>query len=220
MDSSHAVRGDGLPVPALSSAREQAHASLAVSSDATALPAVVSTPTVEHPHPFFTNGANDDSSREGRPAASNGDDESSTNGFTSAVAANLRQIAESNSISTRSASLKRTNAVVSLQDAAAAGTLHSPVCFPAFDDATDGTLKATTSKMVLELVDGTAFQGFSFGAKGKSISGECVFQTGKPVYQMHSINTLHTPSLHTHLRMMNVMLAPVSNSSIPLGKSL
>lgn len=31
---------------------------------------------------------------------------------------------------------------------------------------------------VLELADGTAFRGISFGAEGKSVSGECVFQTG------------------------------------------
>lgn len=31
--------------------------------------------------------------------------------------------------------------------------------------------------MVLELQDGSAHQGFSFGAE-KSIAGECVFQTG------------------------------------------
>ena len=31
---------------------------------------------------------------------------------------------------------------------------------------------------VLELSDGSAFQGISFGANDKSISGECVFQTG------------------------------------------
>ena len=34
-------------------------------------------------------------------------------------------------------------------------------------------------EMVLELADGTAYRGISFGAEGKSISGECVFQTGK-----------------------------------------
>lgn len=170
----------GLPFPPLSTPRELAHASLAVSSDATALPAVVSTPTTEMPQPFFsthpTNGQDEDSTT------------SSTNGHSSAlngVADNLRQIANSSSISTRSSSTKRTNAAVSLQDAAAAGTLHSPVCFPAFDVIEDGkqpTLQASTastSKMVLELADGTAFQGFSFGAKGKGISGECVFQTGK-----------------------------------------
>jgi hypothetical protein len=31
---------------------------------------------------------------------------------------------------------------------------------------------------VLELLDGTAFCGISFGALGKSVAGECVFQTG------------------------------------------
>jgi carbamoyl-phosphate synthase/aspartate carbamoyltransferase len=31
---------------------------------------------------------------------------------------------------------------------------------------------------VLELADGSAYRGISFGADGKSISGECVFQTG------------------------------------------
>ena len=33
-------------------------------------------------------------------------------------------------------------------------------------------------KMMLELADKTEFQGISFGAEGKSVSGECVFQTG------------------------------------------
>jgi hypothetical protein len=31
---------------------------------------------------------------------------------------------------------------------------------------------------VLELIDGTAFCGISFGAQSKSVAGECVFQTG------------------------------------------
>jgi len=31
---------------------------------------------------------------------------------------------------------------------------------------------------VLELIDGTAFRGISFGAQGMSVAGECVFQTG------------------------------------------
>jgi len=31
---------------------------------------------------------------------------------------------------------------------------------------------------VLELVDGSAFRGISFGANAKSVAGECVFQTG------------------------------------------
>ena len=32
---------------------------------------------------------------------------------------------------------------------------------------------------ILELVDGSAYRGISFGAEGKSVAGECVFQTGK-----------------------------------------
>lgn len=36
-----------------------------------------------------------------------------------------------------------------------------------------------SSEAVLELEDGTAYRGRNFGAEGKSISGECVFQTGK-----------------------------------------
>ncbi|KAJ2506585.1 Carbamoyl-phosphate synthase [Coemansia sp. BCRC 34490] len=39
-------------------------------------------------------------------------------------------------------------------------------------DAQDPTVAA------LVLKDGTVMQGYSFGAETKSISGECVFQTG------------------------------------------
>ncbi|TFK51491.1 carbamoyl-phosphate synth [Heliocybe sulcata] len=35
---------------------------------------------------------------------------------------------------------------------------------------------------VLELADGTVLRGFSFGKEGKSVSGECVFQTGMVGY--------------------------------------
>ena len=35
---------------------------------------------------------------------------------------------------------------------------------------------------VLELSDGSAFRGVSFGAEGKSVAGECVFQTGALVF--------------------------------------
>ena len=37
---------------------------------------------------------------------------------------------------------------------------------------------ATFTDAVLELSDGTAFRGISFGAENKSVAGECVFQTG------------------------------------------
>jgi len=44
---------------------------------------------------------------------------------------------------------------------------------------------------VLELFDGSAFLGISFGAEGKSVAGECVFQTGMSVMD-------HWPSLLKH----------------------
>ena len=37
---------------------------------------------------------------------------------------------------------------------------------------------APPSDAVLEFNDGTAYSGISFGAEGKSVAGECVFQTG------------------------------------------
>ncbi|EMD35866.1 carbamoyl-phosphate synthase [Gelatoporia subvermispora B] len=39
-----------------------------------------------------------------------------------------------------------------------------------------------SKEAVLELADGTAFRGISFGAEGKSVAGECVFQTGMVGY--------------------------------------
>lgn len=50
-----------------------------------------------------------------------------------------------------------------------ASPVTSPACHEDGPEAIDG---------VLELQDGTAFRGFSFGAEGKSVAGECVFQTG------------------------------------------
>lgn len=47
----------------------------------------------------------------------------------------------------------------------------------------DGTAAAD---VVLELADGTAFRGISFGAEGKSIAGECVFQTGASFFTLFS----------------------------------
>jgi carbamoyl-phosphate synthase/aspartate carbamoyltransferase len=41
----------------------------------------------------------------------------------------------------------------------------------------DGTIVTDERLATLELEDGTAYQGYSFGAD-KSISGELVFQTG------------------------------------------
>lgn len=49
----------------------------------------------------------------------------------------------------------------------------SPVTSPSLRD--DGLELADG---ILELMDGSAYRGISFGAEGKSIAGECVFQTG------------------------------------------
>ena len=52
--------------------------------------------------------------------------------------------------------------------------IHSPAA------PVTGTVRGGEEALdgVLELADGSAFRGISFGAQGKSISGECVFQTG------------------------------------------
>lgn len=39
--------------------------------------------------------------------------------------------------------------------------------------------ESTNLDAVLELADGSIYRGVSFGAPGKSIAGECVFQTGE-----------------------------------------
>ena len=46
---------------------------------------------------------------------------------------------------------------------------------PASPSYVDGMVESA----VLELNDGSVFRGFSFGAPGKSVAGECVFQTGE-----------------------------------------
>jgi carbamoyl-phosphate synthase/aspartate carbamoyltransferase len=42
-----------------------------------------------------------------------------------------------------------------------------------------GDNSVETQDGVLELSDGSAFRGVSFGAEGRSVTGECIFQTGK-----------------------------------------
>ena len=49
---------------------------------------------------------------------------------------------------------------------------------PAVVASSTPLVSAQHSKMLLELVDGTAAEGYSFGAD-VSATGECVFQTGK-----------------------------------------
>ncbi|KNZ54234.1 carbamoyl-phosphate synthase small subunit [Puccinia sorghi] len=52
--------------------------------------------------------------------------------------------------------------------------------------------------MVLELADGTIYQGYGFGVSGKSVSGECVFQTGVSPLLAHS--ALITLSLNPEMK--------------------
>lgn len=151
--------GNGV-VGAVDATTETARSSLAPSSDATALNGsaqVVSTPVNELPQPLF-NMATD----------TNGE------GSSSSLTAEGGAMSRSPSMSS-----KRKTAAQQQRGLAnaAAGYLHDPICFPTSFTETGAAQRE--SKMVLELADGTAFQGFSFGAKGKSISGECVFQTGK-----------------------------------------
>src|ERR1700733_2512559 len=40
---------------------------------------------------------------------------------------------------------------------------------------------------ILELGDGSTFRGIGFGAEGKSVAGECVFQTGKCIWRLPGI---------------------------------
>jgi carbamoyl-phosphate synthase/aspartate carbamoyltransferase len=50
-----------------------------------------------------------------------------------------------------------------------------PVTFSPLNDDDD---VMSSNEAVLELNDGSAFRGISFGAEEKSVAGECVFQTG------------------------------------------
>lgn len=163
---------------------EMAHASQAPSSDATSLPAVVSTPSLELPSAFppqqvAVNGAPSD------------DSTSTSNALLDAPAQND---AAQNSAMSRSNSFSRSPVRGKhARKSTMRGSLAPPVCFPAFDEpssdatgsSTDLFSQASSSKMVLELADGTAYQGFSFGAQGKSISGECVFQTGQSAFSRY-----------------------------------
>ena len=56
--------------------------------------------------------------------------------------------------------------------------------------------------MVLELADKTELQGISFGAEGKSVSGECVFQTGMVGY----VESLTDPSYEGQILVLTLSL--------------
>ncbi|KAI8388557.1 uncharacterized protein BYT42DRAFT_491442 [Radiomyces spectabilis] len=78
---------------------------------------------------------------------------------------------------------------------------HRPVTASA--DVTD----VTTGTLVLQ--DGTSFQGFSFGSEAKSISGECVFQTGMVGYP----ESLTDPSYRGQILVLTFPL--IGNYGVP-----
>ncbi|KAF1800844.1 hypothetical protein FB192DRAFT_1328301 [Mucor lusitanicus] len=77
---------------------------------------------------------------------------------------------------------------------------HRPVT--AFEDK-----DVTTATLVLQ--DGSSYQGISFGAEGKSISGECVFQTGMVGYP----ESLTDPSYRGQILVLTFPL--VGNYGVP-----
>ena len=65
---------------------------------------------------------------------------------------------------------------------------YAPNGIPAPPISTPQILASETKNApdaVLELIDGTAFSGISFGAQCKSVAGECVFQTGARMAPTH-----------------------------------
>ncbi|THH31670.1 hypothetical protein EUX98_g2495 [Antrodiella citrinella] len=87
----------------------------------------------------------------------------------------------------------------------------SPNGFPAPPVAAPSTLQGALvgSDAVLELADGTAFRGISFGAEGKSIAGECVFQTGMVGYT----ESLTDPSYEGQILILTYPL--IGNYGVP-----
>lgn len=63
---------------------------------------------------------------------------------------------------------------------------HAPVTARALKD--DGTPIEDERLVTIELEDGTAYQGYSFGAH-KSVSGELVFQTGRILQLVRRVRT-------------------------------
>ena len=186
--------------------QETAHASQPVTIDASAFPALqaVSTPSFEQPNAFAVQ----------QPLLTGNSDIGDANNLSAPSNSSplpTPSISRSNSFSSRSPVKSK------VQRISSQGTLCSPVCFPYIKEidfarenvasTSTGNPRATTSQMVLELADGTAFQGFSFGVQDKSISGECVFQTG----EYDSISISQNVPYSTILLAMSVSLAPVSS---------
>ncbi|TCD67720.1 hypothetical protein EIP91_012018 [Steccherinum ochraceum] len=87
----------------------------------------------------------------------------------------------------------------------------SPNGFPAPPVTAPSSLEGSTPgpDIVLELADGTAFRGISFGAEGKSVAGECVFQTGMVGYT----ESLTDPSYEGQILILTYPL--IGNYGVP-----
>ncbi|KAL6299175.1 carbamoyl-phosphate synthase [Sparassis latifolia] len=71
------------------------------------------------------------------------------------------------------------------------------------------TSDSTSLEAVLELADGAAYRGISFGAEGKSVAGECVFQTGMVGYT----ESLTDPSYEGQILILTYPL--IGNYGVP-----
>ena len=104
-------------------------------------------------------------------------------GTAAVIAGELTAPAANTASSPRPANSRVQEALVPPPQVRAAGSLHPPATLkgidyngiPAGDVEWDESMGQADA--VLELADGLALSGHSFGAK-KSIAGECVFQTG------------------------------------------
>ncbi|KAG8215751.1 hypothetical protein J3R82DRAFT_7649 [Butyriboletus roseoflavus] len=99
------------------------------------------------------------------------------------------------------ASLRRP--AISRSVSKANGNPVQPICFAPVQ------AQHTLFDAVLELSDGTAYRGISFGAEDKSVAGECVFQTGMVGYT----ESLTDPSYEGQILILTYPL--VGNYGVP-----
>lgn len=69
-----------------------------------------------------------------------------------------------------------------------------------------GSFQSTSAHFdaILELADGATYSGISFGARDKSISGECVFQTGTWMYT-HTVASILPNRKNRHGRVYGIL---------------
>ncbi|EIW77899.1 carbamoyl-phosphate synth [Coniophora puteana RWD-64-598 SS2] len=84
-----------------------------------------------------------------------------------------------------------------------------PAPLATFTPIKDDNSPPATHNAVLELSDGSSFEGISFGAEGKSVAGECVFQTGMVGYT----ESLTDPSYEGQILVLTYPL--IGNYGVP-----